>query len=133
MTTDESDAALRARFRSLAAAEAEAAPPFTPPPRPAPLRVATRRAALRPRLVVGTAAAVLALAALGYARWAWRARPVPFPIDPAAVTWTGPTDFLLETPGAALLRDVPTIGIRYDTGRSDAPLAPDDTSRRNRT
>ncbi len=133
MTPDDSDAALRARFRTLAVAEAEAAPPFTPPPPAPPPQVATWRAALRPRLAVGAAAVVLALAALGYARWAWRARPVPFPIDLAAVTWTGPTDFLLETPGAALLRDVPTIGIRYDTGRSDAPLAPDDTSRRNRT
>ena len=127
MTPDESDALVRARFRALAEAEAEAAPPFGPP------RVGTRPGTLPPRLAVGAAVAVLALAAVGYARWVWRARPVPFPIDPAAVTWTGPTNFLLETPGAALLREIPAISIHYGTEGADAPPAPDDTSRRNRT
>ena len=128
---DQADEALRARFRALAENEAESAPPFAPTPsRP---RAARRRVVVRVRLTVGAVAAVLALAVLGYARWAWRARPVPYPIDLAAVTWTGPTDFLLETPGAALLRELPAIGSGYDTEGGGVPPALDGTSRRDRT
>jgi hypothetical protein len=127
MTPDERDAALRARFHALAEDEAANAPPFVRP------RVGPRRAIRRPRLAVGAAAAILALAALGYARWAGRARPVPFPIDPAAVTWIGPTDFLLETPGAALLREIPALGIRDGAAGAAVPSTDDDTLRRNRT
>jgi hypothetical protein len=131
MPDQSDDAALRVRFRALAEAEAESAPPFARTP--SCPRVDRRQVAVRVRLTVGVVAAVLALAAVGYAWRARLARPVPFPIDLAAVTWTGPTDFLLETPGAGLLRDVPTIGIRYDTVDGEAPSTPHDTSRRDRT
>jgi hypothetical protein len=126
MTSNDRDAALRNRFRALAEDEAATAPPFVRP------HSGPRRVLQRPRLAVGAAAAILALAALGYAHWMGRARPVPYPIDLAAVTWIGPTDFLLETPGAALLREIPTIGIR-DGAAGAVPPTNDDTLRRNRT
>jgi hypothetical protein len=114
---DPADADLHARFAVLAAEDAQAAPPFALP------RVAPRRRVVpRPRAV---AAAAVLLAAAGYAWWALRPRAAPYPIDLAAVTWTAPTDFLLDTPGLALLRDVPTFIAGADTGI--APAATDDT------
>jgi hypothetical protein len=127
MTADERDGALRARFRALAEAEASLAPPFVRPAADA------RRFRRRPGLALGLAVVALVLAVLGYARWTARTRPVPCPIDLAAATWTGPTDFLLATPGDALLRDVPTIEVRDGTARAAAPGSRDDTLRRNRT
>jgi hypothetical protein len=116
------DDALRGRFRALAADDEGLTPTFRLPEPPARGRWPITR------LAYAAAAVVVLASGAGYAWRALRSEP-PYPIDLGAVTWTGPTDFLLETPGASLLRDMPAIG-------GGAPLAPgltDDTSRRNRS
>jgi hypothetical protein len=125
MTARDDDQDLRARFRALYQKEASVAPAFA---RPQARALRPRR---RPVLAAAAAIAAVGLAAAGYAWWTRPAPAAPFPIDLSTVTWIGPTDFLLDTPGAALLRDVPALGI----GDVDAgtPFVPDDTARRNRT
>jgi hypothetical protein len=121
---DHDDDALRRRFHALAGEDEMAARPFRLP------EAATRGRWPATRLAVA-AAAVLAVA--GAAGYAWRvSRPEPpYPIDLGAVTWNGPTDFLLVTPGASLLRELPRIGTAGDI--PPAPGLMDDTLRRNRT
>jgi hypothetical protein len=120
---DPADAGLRARFRALAAEDARAAPPWA-------VRRAERGRRSVPRPLAVAAAAVL-IAGAAYAWWAIRPRVVaPYPIDLAAVTWTGPTDFLLDTPGLALLRDVPSFTAGTDAADSSTPALTDDTVRR---
>jgi hypothetical protein len=117
---DPADAGLRARFAALAAEDARTAPPFMVP------RVErVRRVVSRPLAV---AAAVVLMAGAGYAWWATRPRAAaPYPIDLAAVTWAAPTDFLLDTPGLALLRDVPSFTAGTGAAGSMAPALTDDT------
>jgi hypothetical protein len=121
---DRDDDPLRLRFHALAGEDDVTAPPFRVPAR------ATRGRWPATRLAYA-AAAVLAVA--GGAGYAWRAlRPgPPYPIDLSAVTWNGPTDFLLDTPGASLLRELPRIGTAGAPGPE--PGLTDDTSRRNRS
>jgi hypothetical protein len=58
--------------------------------------------------------AAAAVVVLGVAVW-WAVpredAAVTYAIDLQTTVWTAPTDFLLETPGRALLRNVPSIGI----------------------
>lgn len=69
--------------------------------------------------------ATLATAA-GLAVWLVR-RPAPAPAPfPAGVTWRGPTDFLLETPGLVTLRTVPDLAPTFP----DPVLRPDPDARR---
>ncbi len=120
---DPADAVLRARFAALAAEEAATTPPFAVPP-----VAGRRRVAVRP---LAAAAAVVLLAGAGLAWWTLRPRAaVPYPIDLAAVTWTAPTDVLLETPGLALMRDVPSFTAGAGDTVTDAPGLTDDTVRR---
>jgi hypothetical protein len=108
-----SDDDLRARFSALRSHDAATAPPFDQVADPA--AVARRRGASRRRRRVVElwlpAAAVLATVTVR----AWIVRPVPEPadgvigIDLGSVYWRAPSDFLLETPGQRLLRDVPTL------------------------
>lgn len=120
---DPADADLRTRFAALAAEDARAALPFTVP------RVErVRRVVSRP---LAAAAAAVLLAGAGYAWWAARPRAAaPYPIDLGAVTWTAPTDFLLDTPGLALLRDVPSFTAGTAARDSVAPALTDDTAGR---
>jgi hypothetical protein len=118
MTMDE-DRVLRARFHALAAEDARSVPAFAAP-------AATPRRGPIP--VWAGAAAALGLAAGAYAWWGPAEAVVPFPVDLAAVRWIGPTEFLLETPGAALLREVPTIDARVNATPADVVF--DDTIRR---
>jgi hypothetical protein len=117
---DPADAGLRARFRALAAEDARAAPPFAVP-RVEPVRHVVSRP-------LAIAAAVVLMAGAGFAWWATRPHAAPpYPIDLAVVTWTGPTDFLLDTPGLALLRDVPTFTAGTGAAGSLVPGLTDDT------
>jgi len=120
---DPADAALRARFAALAADEARTAPPFVVPP--------VGHVARGPWRPLAAAAAVVLLAGAGYAWWMLRpGAAAPYPIDLAAVTWTAPTDFLLETPGIALMRDVPSFTAGAGDAVTDLPMLTDDTVRR---
>ncbi len=40
-------------------------------------------------------------------------------IDPAAATWTAPSDFLLDVPGREFLESVPSIGVRVPPQPAD--------------
>ena len=51
-------------------------------------------------------------------------------LDLSGVTWTAPSDFLLDTPGSEYLRRLPTIEIPPVPNVADA-TGGDDTSRRN--
>lgn len=120
------DESLRQRFRDLEAEEGDATPRFRLPQPP-------RRGPWPATRVAFAAAAVVAVAGGAAVSWlSLRSRPVPYPIDLEAVIWTGPTDFLLETPGAALLRELPTIGTDRRASVPDQNLI-DDTLRRNRS
>jgi hypothetical protein len=113
--TDHDDR-LRHAFQALAGEDQAAAPRFGVPQRPARGRWPVTR-------VASAAVAVLAVAgATGAILRAVQDDP-PFPIDLAAVTWRGPTDFLLNTPGASLLRELPRIG-----GTQPAPANPGSTT-----
>lgn len=50
----------------------------------------------------------------------------PHSLDLGAVTWRGPTDFLLETPGREFLLSVPTISA-IRTGSPDSTARPTET------
>lgn len=112
---------LRARFHTLRTEEAARAAPFTAPPaRPARVGRAPRRLA--------AAAAVAAAAVLLWTATRQGAEPDRFQLLSAAA-WRAPTDFLLETPGRELLRDLPAVGAVSDL-RGPAAGAPDDPGER---
>jgi hypothetical protein len=121
---DHDDDALRRRFQALADEDEIAARLFRLPER------ATRGRWPATRLALAAVAVLAVAGAAGYAWRAFRAEP-PYPIDLGAVTWNGPTDFLLDTPGASLLRELPRIGTAGDV--PPAAGLTDDTLRRNRT
>jgi hypothetical protein len=124
--TAHDDPGLRARFQALAAEDQALVPSFEDSVGSA----ARRRPFPMGRLAIAATALLAVVGAAGY-RWiAAERRPLPFPIDLAAVTWEGPTDFLLATPGAAFLRELPAIGTGPDDVPTDPPLT-DDTLGRN--
>jgi hypothetical protein len=111
---------LRARFAALRAEDAARIPGFDQV-----LRRARRRKSLRPgRLLpaAGLAAALVAVVGvtllrrspepLAHAPHVPAPAPagVTSPASPALADWRAPTDFLLDTPGRALLDTVPRIG-----------------------
>jgi hypothetical protein len=92
------------RFRALREEDAAGAPPFG-----ATLDAAYAHRAPsggRRRLALGAAALIAAALVLLVAR----TRPPHPAIDLAAVRLATPTDFLLQLPGADLLRTVPKLG-----------------------
>ena len=121
---DHDDDVLRRRFHALADEDQMATRPFRLPER------ATRGRWPATRWALAAVAVLTVAGAAGYAWRAFRAEP-PYPIDLGAVTWNGPTDFLLDTPGTSLLRDLPRIGTTDSVAPS--PGLTDDTLRRNRT
>jgi hypothetical protein len=66
------------------------------------------RAARLRRSVVGVAVAAVVAAVLVFGLIRSRGRP-PSLVDLASAHWEAPTDFLLRTPGAELLRTMPTL------------------------
>lgn len=101
MTDDE---AFRRVFNSLRAEDVLRAPSFD--------AIVTRRARpvrpLRLGLALSTLIVLLAVIALEVGR-----RPITGShrdSSPFILAWTAPTDFLLDTPGSQLMRNVPQIG-----------------------
>jgi len=90
---------LRDAFRELRAADERNVPPFrlsgAPAPRRRELRIAFAMAAL---LIVVVAASILH-------------RHVRRPVTASISTWKAPTDFLLQTSNAKLMKTVPTFGV----------------------
>ncbi len=107
------DQHMRDRFAQVSREDRAKTPAFLPPvPRFGPT--------LRSRHLLAAVAAVAL--GVGVARWATADRltvpPMIGPIDMSATAWTSPTDFLLQTPGRAMLNtlpaptlpDLPTVG-----------------------
>lgn len=93
-------------FQATRRREAERAPSFAATLAVAPRARATRSG--RRSVVVALAAAVaLVLIAVLWPRPSRDQWMVPL----ASAHWEAPTDFLLETPGAELLRTVPPLGV----------------------
>ncbi len=124
MRDDDQDPELRGRFARLRREDEAGAPKFA-----ASLREAERARGGRPlekKLAWGVAAgaAVVMVVALGVAqRWLqWRDSPAgpAHALEASILDWTAPTDFLLETPGAELLRTTPALG-RLPSVSSGAP------------
>lgn len=110
MNPTDPDRELRRRFQSLAREEEAGAPAYRRPAAPsAPRHRKWRLAAL------AAAAVVVAIAGTLLLRDRGGSGPGPaasaLGIDLAAAVWVAPTDFLLETPGVALLRGVPRFEI----------------------
>ena len=98
------DQHMRDRFAQVSREDRARTPAFRPlVPRLRPTR--------RSRHVLAAVAAV-ALGAV-VVRWATADRlhvpPMIGPIDMSATMWTSPTDFLLQTPGRAMLNTVPAV------------------------
>ena len=106
--TDDRDRALHELFGALRGEAAAGAPEF----RDALAGVARRRERVRrARRRVAGITAVVAATALGLMIVAWPitgGKRVAL-VDLATTRWEAPTDFLLRTPGAELLRTVPTF------------------------
>jgi hypothetical protein len=79
----------------------ESAPPF------AALLTGRRQARVRPAWLAVATGAV----ALGLALFLRPAQPQPVASERGLPSWTAPTDFLLETPGASILRTVPSLAV----------------------
>jgi len=121
------DRALRARFRALASADAGLVPQLSVATLGAHRAMLRTRRARRRWQSAGTVAVVGAAAGALFLAWPREPRPA---LDFSSVTWTAPTDFLLDTPGSAYLRSVPTIDMPKAPNVADAADR-DDTSRRN--
>lgn len=92
-------------FRALRRRAATATPSFN-------ATLAAARHGAQPRRPVRLVAAVAAgiVIVLLAVTLVGRHEPRAGAVDLAATTWEGPTDFLLQTPGADLLRNVPALG-----------------------
>jgi ferric-dicitrate binding protein FerR (iron transport regulator) len=103
--TDDAERALHERFRALRNHAEAGAPEF----RDTLDRLAQRRPrTVRRRRTLG-AITVVAAAALVLFVVVRTGGKRPGFVDLAATSWEGPTDFLLRTPGAELLRTIPTF------------------------
>lgn len=126
MTHDLDDGDLRERFRILRDHVERAAPSFQRPAhRPSRLRKAPTWAA----------AAVLATLVI-VAVWVAVRSDSPSTQSLVALDatwWVAPTDFLLTTPGADLLRSVPSIGVEVSAPEDPVPLVTDTAERTERT
>ena len=104
------DDELRRRLRGVAEEVRSLAPAFSPE------RIAARRpSAIDPRVWYAAAALAGLGAAAAVALVVMRSEPAPFPFDETTASWTGPTDFLLDSPGSTLWRTVPDIALPDDT------------------
>jgi hypothetical protein len=116
---------LRMRFRAIAREDAAAAPDFSR------ARIDAARPVVRARRAwysAGGFVAVSAAAALLFIVWP---KTPPYPIDLSSTDWSGPTDFLLDTPGSAMLRTVPAIGMQTTSETTTAAEDRGDTSGRD--
>jgi hypothetical protein len=122
MSAANGDDRLRAQFRALADEEARGAPAFSREP------INARRALVRARRITASATAVLAVAAVA-TFIAWPRTP-SLSFDLTGVSWSTPTDFLLNTPGSDLLSSMPAIAVvAYEP--PPAATGSGDTSERN--
>jgi hypothetical protein len=110
---------LRARFAALRREEESLAPEFalsSPRVTQGRRRSVGKRIAFAASLVSAIAVVVLVLRFAPQKAHPEAGNPVASLTD-----WKAPTDFLLETPGRELLRDVPAIGVWHDYTRATKP------------
>jgi hypothetical protein len=101
--SDQHDDDFRASFQRLRSEESSGAPAF--------VVGESRRPSLWSRLA--PAAAVAAIALVGFLLLRRQMVRPPPPTLTLASGWVAPTDFLLKTPGRDLLQGVPTIGLTH--------------------
>lgn len=120
------DQTLRARFRALADDDARRTPAFPSDQSLARRRSMAMRRTRRGWQAAGVFAVTSAAAAAVFTIWP---RQPQLLLDLSGVTWTAPSDFLLETPGSEYLSRLPTIDIPPVPSVGE-PTSGDDTSRR---
>jgi len=114
MSQQPDDKDLADRFAAMRRAEGAAAPAFANV-----TARGTRQRSLRTSFTLGLAAAAVATIVIGVLSSRDRNERAPVGIDLRAASWTAPTDFLLDTPGHWMLRDLPEIAspasMQFDT------------------
>jgi hypothetical protein len=130
------DDELRDAFGVLHRSMQESAPTFAAVASPAGLqgarlRYRTRRASLLVAVVV--IPAVVIARARATATFDFERFSTLTGLDPGAVSWTAPSDFLLSLPSAELLQGVPTIDVRVPVGGDVKRSAPASTSTSRRS
>lgn len=114
MSRQPDDEDLVDRFAAMRRAEAAAAPAF------ANVRArGKRQRSLRAPFALGLAAVATAAIVVAVLASRNRIERAPVGIDLRSASWTAPTDFLLDTPGRWMLRDLPEIAspasMQFDT------------------
>lgn len=121
MKPDDAEARIRAALAEAHREDAAKTPSFERMWRAAGEGKRARSSALTWLVTCGSLAA-----AMGLAAWlVSRLGPPPAPL-PTGTHWSGPTDFLLETPGLVTLRTVPDLGL---TAPQPFPHPPPDDRR----
>ena len=116
MTPNREDTPLHALFAALRAQEAAAARTFehTLADARAQTRRQSRSMPLRPAVaIIAVVLLALVVRAVPVRPPDARPRSSAAPIDLTSHLWRAPTDFLLDLPGAELLRTIPTLGQPY--------------------
>ena len=123
---DMRDDELRDAFGALHRSSQESAPAFEALASPAGLLAARRRYRTQRALLV-VAVVVIPSAVIARTRTTVNFDFERFStltgLDPGAVTWKAPSDFLLSIPGSDLLEAVPSIDVPVPAVRDDSPRA----------
>jgi hypothetical protein len=131
--TDAADQELRRLFGRLRAHELANGPEFERLTAPQALRQARHDRRARRLRAVAVAGGLLGLTTVlvfgpdDVASTPDRAA-IASGIDLGSVYWRAPTDFLLDTPGRALLQQVPTFAVIRGQARSLAPAPPTEST-----
>jgi hypothetical protein len=111
------DSQLREHFNSLREADAALAPSFAKVMRPGLARSQPRYWGL----VVGASAALIAVSVVTVSLLRPHGPVTSAVMAPMLADWRSPTDFLLDTPGRALLHTIPDLGRFPSTGVDPIP------------
>ena len=129
--TEMRDDELRAAFNALNRDVQTSAPPFADLASASRLNDARRRHRVRRGsilIAVILIPALIAVSARSTPAFDFERFSTLTGIDPGAVSWEAPSDFLLSTPGYDLLRTIPTIDVRVPAVPMDSTRPPQDRS-----
>lgn len=129
--TEMPDEELRDAFGALHRTVQASAPAFAELASPAGLQAARRRRRVRHAsllVAVVVIPSVIIVSARSATRYDFERFSTLTGLDPGAVSWTAPSDFLLSLPGSELLEAVPSIDVPAPVIRDDGPRAPGATT-----